>query len=90
MPSFCLLGHLYVIGGPIFVVTKKLIMRFLGAILGIPFILMGIWSLIHPIFGGITEMLSHISQILIGSLFLFYAVTGYSSIYKFIHRNNKR
>jgi nitrate reductase gamma subunit len=78
---------LYVIGVALTVTIKKLIMRSLGAVLGLAFIAASVWFLINPVFDGFKEILSRISGILIGLLFLFYGATGYSSVYKYINRN---
>jgi len=79
---------LYVIG-VLYLANKKLIFRLLGVVLGVVFTSAGIWFLINPILGGITEILSQISQVLIGLLFLFHGVTGHSSLYKFIYRHKE-
>ncbi|MCG7563104.1 hypothetical protein [Pseudoalteromonas sp. McH1-42] len=69
------MAMLYVIEGPVTVTTKKLIMRLLGVVVGIAFILIGLWVLINPIYGDLTEVLNQIFQILLGLMFLFYEVT---------------
>ena len=71
-------------------VVKKLIMCTLGVIVGLAFIVMGAWVLLNPIFGDLTEKLSHISQILLGLIFLFYGVTGYNSVYKYRKRRKNQ
>ncbi|WP_010386346.1 DUF2892 domain-containing protein [Pseudoalteromonas rubra] len=83
------MATLYVIGGSALVTTKKLIMRLLGVVVGIVFILIGFLALINPIYGGLTEVLNQIFQILLGLMFLLYGVTGYDSIYKYMNRKKR-
>ena len=69
---------------------KKIIFRTLGVTLGLAFIIAGTVVLINPIFDTITEKLSHLSQILFGLLFVFYGITGKSSVNAYFNKRNKK
>ena len=69
---------------------KKIIFRSLGVILGLAFIIAGTMVLINPIFDTITEKLSHFSQIILGLLFVFYGITGTSSVYGYFKKRNNK
>ena len=70
--------------------TKKLILRSLAVILGISFVVIGSLLIYSPINGGVSELLSSITKVILGLFFIFYGVTGFSSVYKFIKLRNKQ
>ena len=69
---------------------KNIIFRSLGVILGLAFIIAGTFVLINPIFDTITEKLSVFSQIVVGLLFLFYGITGISSVRSYFNKRNNK
>ena len=71
-------------------INRRLFLRFLGVIFGMSFIVASFWFLVNPIFEGYKETLSNISGVLIGLMFLFYGVTGYSSLNEFKNRNRNK
>jgi uncharacterized membrane protein HdeD (DUF308 family) len=69
---------------------KKNILRTLGVIVGLAMIIAGVSVLINPIFDNLSEKLSYGSQVLIGSVFVFYGVTGADSILQYINKRKQR
>jgi len=53
-------------------------------------IIAGVSVLINPIFDNLSEKLSYGSQVLIGSVFVFYGVTGADSILQYINKRKQR
>jgi uncharacterized protein YacL len=68
--------------------VKKIIMRTLGSIIGLAFILMGILMLFAPIFDTALETVGTISQILIGAIFVYYGATGRSSFVGYFRKRS--
>ncbi len=69
---------------------KQIILRTLGVIVGLAMIIAGISVLINPVFDNLNEKLSYGSQIIIGSVFVFYGVTGAESIRQYINNRKQR
>ncbi|OUR89046.1 hypothetical protein A9Q81_22585 [Gammaproteobacteria bacterium 42_54_T18] len=69
---------------------KQIILRTLGVVVGLAMIIAGISVLINPIFDNLNEKLSYSSQILIGSVFVFYGVTGAESIRQYINKRKQK
>lgn len=81
---------LYVIEGFAFMSNKNILMRFLGIITGLSFLVASAWFLFDPVLSGFQNILNQITGIVLGLLFMFYGATGYSSVFKYFkHRKNK-
>jgi uncharacterized protein YacL len=70
--------------------NKKILMRFLGIVIGLAFLAASTWFLFNPVYSGFQYILNQITGIVLGVLFIFYGTTGYSSVFKYFkHRKSK-